>query len=170
MREPHVWLWIVEQEKLPVVTELYEETIKHEYSIFHSTYFPAKTEGIVAINEAKGNRQVGAVSLIFLTLNAERNDRVPVKANTVFKKIYSIPHPPPKDLLQETIYTMIPALELRMEFYVSVLQSLCVRGETIYNVYGGSKVMYAAMVSSFTHYLRTSVRKVQCFIFHFNLT
>ena len=24
MKEPHVWLWIVEQEKLPVVTVLYE--------------------------------------------------------------------------------------------------------------------------------------------------
>src|ERR1700738_2870976 len=147
MREPHVWLWIVEQEKLSVVIELYDETIKFEYNIFHSTYMPAKTEGIVAINEARGNKQVGAVSLIFLSYNALRNGRAPVKANSTFKKIYSIPPPPPKDLLQETLYTVFPALELRMEFYVSVLQSLVISGETVYNVCGGSKFMYAAMVS-----------------------
>ena len=73
MREPHVWLWIVEQEKVSIITELYEETIKFEYNIFHSIYVPAKTEWIVAINEARGNKQVGAVSLIFLTYNALRN-------------------------------------------------------------------------------------------------
>ena len=148
MREPHVWLWIVEQEKLSVVTELYDETIKFEYNIFHSTYVPAKTEGIVAINEARGNKQVGAVSLIFLTYNSLRNGRAPVKVSTTFKKIYTIPHPPPKELLQETLYTVFPALELRMEFYVSVMQGLAMSGETVYNVFGGSKFMYAAMVSS----------------------
>ena len=147
MREPHVWLWIVEQEKLPVVTDLYEQTVKHEYNIFHSTYVPAKTEGIVAINEARGNKQVGAVSLIFLTLKELRDGRAPVKANSAFKKIYDIPQPHPKDLLQETLYTVSPALELRLEFYVSVLRTLAISGETVYNVFGGSKFMYAAMVS-----------------------
>ena len=147
IREPHVWLWIVEQEKLPVVVALYEQYIKFEYHIFHSTYVPAKTEGIVAINEARGNRQVGAVSLIFLTYMKARDGRQPIKANSVFKKMYTIPHPPPKDLLQETLYTVLPVYELRMEFYVSVLQSLAVSGETVYNVFGGSKFMYAAMVS-----------------------
>src|ERR1700738_5592790 len=93
MREPHVWLWIVEQEKLSVVIELYDETIKFEYNIFHSTYVPAKTEGIVAINEARGNKQVRAVSLIFLTYNELRDGRPPIRANNTFKKIYSIPHP-----------------------------------------------------------------------------
>ena len=177
MREPHVWLWKVEHEKLSVVTELYEETIKFEYNIihspnndhaisviempirstlgiipfhniFHNICVPAKTEGIVAINKAGSNKQVGAVSLIFLTYNALRRGQAPVKANNTFKKIYSIPHPPPKDLLQETLYTVFPALELRLEFYVSVLQSLAINGETVYNVCGGIKFMYAAMVMS----------------------
>src|SRR6202022_3359419 len=53
MREPHVWLWIVEQERLSEILELYEKTIKFEYSIYHNTYVPAKTEGIVVINEAR---------------------------------------------------------------------------------------------------------------------
>ena len=80
-----------------------------------------------------------------------------MKANNTFKKIYSIPHPPPKELLQETLYTVFPALELRLEFYVSVLQSLAISGETVYNVFGGSKFMYAAMVSSPSNYERAFV-------------
>ena len=108
IREPHIWLWIVEQEKLSVVTELYEEMIKFKYIIFHSIYAPTKTEGIMAINEARCNKQVGAVSLIFLTYNALGHGRAFVKVNNTFKKIYSILHPFPKDLLQETLYTVFP--------------------------------------------------------------
>lgn len=122
-------MWVVEQEKVLTVLELYE-TIKFQYNIFQSTYVPAKTEGIVAVNEAKGNKQVGAVSLLFLTHYSTKQRRAPIKASSVFKKFYNIPHPPPKDLLQENIYTVEPALELRMEF---------------------NKFMYAGMVSHLTH-------------------
>ena len=145
LREPNVWLWVAEQEKVPAVLELYE-TIKFEYNIFQSTYVPAKTEGVVANNEYK-NKQVGAVSLIFLTHNKSQQGRPIIKAKDVFKKMYEIPVPPPKDLLQENLYTVWPALELRMEFYMSILQALATQGETVYNVFGGSKFMYAAMVS-----------------------
>jgi hypothetical protein len=158
MREPHVWLWIVEQERLSDILELYEKTIKFEYSIYHNTYVPAKTEGIVVINEDRGHRKVGAVSLVFLTYNHLREGRTPIKASMVFKKIYTIPEPSPKELFHETIFTMDPAVELRMEFYISILQSLTVHGETVYSVFGGSKFMYAAMVSYLSS-LRTLVRK-----------
>jgi hypothetical protein len=158
MREPHVWLWIVEQERLSDILELYEKTIKFEYSIYHNMYVPAKTEGIVVINEHRGHKQVGAVSLVFLTYNQLREGRAPIKASTIFKKIYTIPQPSPKELFQETIFTMDPAVELRMEFYISILQSLTVHGETVYSVFGGSKFMYAAMVSYLIS-LRTLVRK-----------
>ena len=149
MREPNVWLWVVEQEKVPAVLELYE-TLKFEYNIFQSTCVPAKTEGVVANSEYK-NKQVGAVSLIFLTHNKSQHGRPVIKARDVFKKIYDIPTPPPKNLLQETLYTVWPALELRMEFYIAILQALATEGETVYNVFGGSKFMYAAMVSGHCH-------------------
>lgn len=48
MRELHVWLWIVEHEKMATVTDLYKAYIKFEYNIFHGTYVPCKTEGICA--------------------------------------------------------------------------------------------------------------------------
>ena len=58
---------------------------------------------------------------------------------------------------------MDPAVELRMEFYVSILQSLAVHGDTVYSVFGRSKFMYAAMVSYLIR-LRTLVRKFFCLI------
>ena len=146
IREPHVWLWIVDQEKLAAVTDLYEKHIKFKYNIFHSTYLPCKTEGITGINEAKGVKQTGAVSLVFLTYNQLRDGRLPIKSSH-FKKMYSVPHPPPKELFQETLYSVYPGNELRMEFYVNILQGLAMNGETVYNVFGGSKFIYAAMVS-----------------------
>ena len=42
MREPHIWLWIVETERLSVVTDLYENTIKFEYNIFHQGEHPSR--------------------------------------------------------------------------------------------------------------------------------
>ena len=87
------------------------------------------------------------MSLIFLTYNALRNGRAPIKASNTFTKIYNIPQPPLNDLFQETLYTVFPALELSMEFYISILQGLAMNGEMVYNVFGGSKFMYAAMVS-----------------------
>ena len=111
----------MEQEKVSIVTELYEETIKFEYKIFHITYVLAKTGGILAINKARGKKQVEAVSLIFLTYNVLKNGCASIKTNNTFKKIYNVPHLFPKDLLQETLYLVFPALELRLEFYIFVL-------------------------------------------------
>ena len=130
----------MEQEKVFVVTKLYKETIKFEYNIFHSTYMSAKTEGIIANNEVRGNKQVGAISLIFLTYNTLRNGCAPIKTNNTFKELYFVPHPPPEDLLQEMLYLVNPALELKMEFYISILQGLVMNGETVYNIFGGSKL------------------------------
>lgn len=58
-----------QKKKLATVIDWYEAYIKFKYNIFHGTYLPYKTEDMTAINEAKGNKQVGAVSLIFLMYN-----------------------------------------------------------------------------------------------------
>ena len=78
MKEPHVWLGIVEQEKLSSVTKLYKDTIKFQYNIFHITYMPAKDKNDRGHQRGQGNKQVGAVSLIFLTYNALSNGRAPI--------------------------------------------------------------------------------------------
>jgi hypothetical protein len=117
--EPNVWLWIVDQERSTSVVDLYNSTMDVEYDIFYSTYVPVKTEG-----------------------------RLPVKAKNVFKKIHQLPPPHPKELMDEAMYATYPAYELRMDFYVGVLKAVTVMNETVYNVFGGNKFVYAALVST----------------------
>ena len=165
LREANVWLWIVEPEKASQVINLYNKTLCDSYDIFISTYVPTKTEGVTVIQEGRGGKQVGAVQLYFLTCKNSPTGRLPVKSN-IFKKIYDLPGPQPKDMIEETMYTLYPAIELRMEFYLDILQSLTVRGDSVYNVFGGTKFVYASLVSNTKHLLcivgniRTRVRKL----------
>ena len=145
--EPNVWLWIVEQEKSASIVALYHEKMSTDYILYHSTYIPATTEGLYIIQEAQGFAKPGAVSLYFLTHKKSPSGRPPVKASVAFRKIYEQAEPHEKDLIEETLYTIYPARELRMEFYVGILKTLCSTGDTIYNVFGGTKLMYAALVS-----------------------
>ena len=164
LREANVWLWIVEPEKASQVMNLYNSTLCDEYDIFISTYVPTKTEGLTVIQEGRGGKQVGAVQLYFLTCKNSQSWRLPVKSN-ILKKMYDLPGPQPKDMIEETMYTLYPAIELRMEFYLDILQSLTVRGDSVYNVFGGTKFVYASLVSNFLSLLcivcnlRTRVRK-----------
>lgn len=164
IREPHVWLWIVELEKALQVSNLYTTYLSADYDVFLSTYVPAKTEGLTVIQEGRGFKQVGAVQLYFLTSKKSSTGRKPIK-HTVFKKMYELPAPHPKDMIEETMYSIYPAIELRMEFYLDILQRLTVRGDTVYNIFGGTKFIYAALVSFFNRHffslnLRTHVRKL----------
>lgn len=146
IREPHVWLWIVEMEKALQVSNLYNTYLSTDYDVFICTYVPAKTEGLTVVQEARGFKQVGAVQLYFLTRKKSSTGRVPIK-HTIFKKMYDLPGPHPKDMIEETMYNIYPAIELRMEFYLDILQRLTTRGDTVYNVFGGTKFIYAALVS-----------------------
>lgn len=146
--EPNVWLWIVEQSKCSAVVALYHEKMSTEYNLYHSTYVPAKTEGIVVLQEAAGVvTQNEVLNLYFLTHKKSPTGRQPIKASAVFRKIYSLESPQPKELMEETLYTIYPHLELRLDFYVGILKILCMAGDTIFNVFGGTKLMYAALVS-----------------------
>ena len=127
IREPHVWLWVVELEKAMQVSSLYNTYLSTDYDVFISTYVPAKTEGLTVIQEGRGFKQVGAVQLYFLTSKKSSTGRIPVKHST-FKKMYDLPAPHPKDMIEETMYSIYPAIELRMEFYLDILQRLTIRG------------------------------------------
>ena len=53
-----------------------------------------------------------------------------------------------KSLYVEAKYANYPSNELRMDFYVRMLKSMTRRGDCIFNVFGGSKPMFAALVSN----------------------
>ena len=93
-------------------------------------------------------KQVEAVQLYFFTHKSSPTGRLSIKANVVFKKLYSLPAPHSKKHMEETMYTIYPAYELRMDFYIGILKALTVINETVYNVFRSTKFVYATLVSS----------------------
>ena len=90
---------------------------------------------------------MGAVALYFLTHKSSPTGRLPIKAYDVFKKVYSLPPPHPKELVEETMYAIYPAYELWIDFYIGVSKALTIMSETVYNVFGGTKFVYTVVVS-----------------------
>ena len=149
--EPNVWLRISEQElqdRVTTVMQFYKSTMNMEYDLVHSMYIPAKTEGVTVIQEARGAKQVGAMPFYVLTHKSSPFGRLPVKAPDLFKKVYSLPPPHPKELLEETMFTIYPTYELRMDFYIGILKALTMMSETVYNIFRGTKFVYVALVSA----------------------
>ena len=58
-----------------------------------------------------------------------------------------------KSLYDEAKYANYPADELRMDFYLRMMRTLTRRGDCIFNVFGGSKSIYAAMVNDIILYI-----------------
>lgn len=46
--------------------------------------------------------------------------------NPILIKMYNFPTPHPKDMIEETLYNIYPAIELHMEFYIDILQRLTI--------------------------------------------
>lgn len=61
------------------------------------------------------------MSLISITYNNLQDNQTPIKPNH-FAKLYTVPAPPPKELLQETVFSNYPGNKVWLEFYVSVLE------------------------------------------------
>ena len=49
-------------------------------------------------------------------------------------------------LSEESKYANYPTDEFRMEFYLYMLRTLTKRGDSVFNVFGGTKPIHAAMV------------------------
>lgn len=56
MRKLHVWLSIVQHEKMAALTNFYKPNMMFKYNIFYNTYMLYKTEKITAMNKACGNK------------------------------------------------------------------------------------------------------------------
>jgi hypothetical protein len=78
--------------------------------------------------------------------------KVPNHPINRIEKIFQVPEglDASKSLYDEAKYMNYPSDELRMEFYFKILRALTRRGDCIFNVFGGSKPMFAGMVSIIT--------------------
>jgi len=148
LREVDIWLWIVDDARAEQVYELVRK-LQPDYAVSKSHYLAAPAEGAFTSLRDKKTKQVNVLCLYFVYKAALLNEaNHPVHR---MEKLFSIPEVlgTHKSLYDESKYANYPADELRMEFYIRILRRLTNRGDTIFNIFGGSKPIFAGMVSVF---------------------
>lgn len=145
-REVDIWLWIVEDVKAEQLYELVKR-LQPDYAVSKSHYNPAPAEGCYASCFNKKTKQCSTVCLYFVFKAAFLNDAShPLhRMEKLFKVPDGLGNSP--SLYDESKYAMYPSDELRMGFYIDIMKKLTSRGDTVFNVFGGTKPMFAGMVS-----------------------
>ena len=145
---PNLWLFIVEDDDNRVAAIKFAETRMPEFDIMHSTYIPSKAE---MLNNVSTRGTALDVPLLFLFKcgNAYADE-----ARRRMKGVYTTP--------QTCVYYTDPSknnegkwrlrsTELRMEFYLNILQDFAAASENILAVFTGRKFMLAAKVKILDH-------------------
>ena len=142
-REVDIWLWIIETKSQSRCTSLSASC--NPISVHKAHYVAASTEGAYTSLMNKKTKNLSLVCLYFV-YKAELN--VPYHPMSRMKSVFSIQEGTPMcdGLSEESKYANYPAEEFRMEFYLYLLRTLTKRGDNIFNIFGGTKPMYAAMV------------------------
>ena len=145
-REVDIWLWIVEDRRAEQVFDLVRK-LQPEYDVSKSHYIAAQAEGAYTSLNDKKTKVVNVLCLYFV-FKAELL-KVPNHPLTRMDKLFQIPEGlrTSKSLYDEAKYANYYEQELRMEFYLRMMRTFTKRGDFIFNIFGGAKPMYAAMVS-----------------------
>ena len=140
---PNLWLFTVEDDDDKVATIKFAEIQMPEFDIMHSTYILSKAE---MLNNVSTCAMVPDVPLLFLF---KHGNVYADEARRRMKGIYTTPvtcvyyTDPSKN--NEGKWRLRPT-ELRMEFYLNILQDFAVASENILAVFTGCKFMLAAKV------------------------
>ena len=145
---PNLWLFIIEDDDDRVAAMKFAETRMPEFDIMHSTYIPSKAE---MLNNVSTRGTAPDVPLLFLF---KRGNAYADKARRRMKGMYTTP--------QTCIYYTEPSknnegkwrlrpTELRMEFYLNILQDFAAASENILVVFTGRKFTLAAKVKILDH-------------------
>ena len=147
MSFPSIWLWIVgDAFDLEKVTAFAASNMK-DFDMTKSKYFPCKAERLDNVTNCS---EAAPVTLLFLfkqgsqhVAKVQRSWKAKYTASTT-----SYYTDPSKN--NEGKYRL-HATELRMEFYLNILQSFAYRGDNVIGIYVGSKCMIAAKVGWIRH-------------------
>jgi hypothetical protein len=111
------------------------------YSAFPSEYVPAANERLGG-HPAKSKLALDPVRMLFLFKNE-------LNVLPAYKKLYKAPehivYEKPRKY-NELEYAMYPN-ELRMEFFIKILEVFCKSGESVFQMFGGTKLLTATVVS-----------------------
>ena len=112
-----------------------------KFNLYPSEYIPAPFERLGGYS-AKSKLATSNVCLLFLINNEMEHP-------PAMKKQYQAPqhvvYEKPRKY-NELEYSMYP-IELRMEFYIRILDMFCEQGDSVFELYAGTKLMVASLVS-----------------------
>ena len=137
------WLFICGNDDAYLQVEAFSQTpsLVEKFKLYQPEYIPALFERLEGYS-TKSKLATSIVRLLFLINNEMEHPPVVKKQNqapqhVVYKK-------PRK--YNELQYSMYP-IELRMEFYIRILDLFCERGDSMFELFAGTKLMVARMVS-----------------------
>ena len=152
INEPPIWLWIcgTKEAEVQISTFAHKSIFTDVYDLHYSDYWPAPNERLE--DRAANNKLArSAVHLIFLVRKSYRASRAQsIDIPSAFAAPQTAVYTKPRKY-NELEYR-IDTSELRMEFYLKVLEMFCKPGDSILSIFGGSKVLCAGLVSSFSYY------------------
>ena len=145
---PNLWLFIVEDNDDRTAAIKFAETRMPEFDIMHSTHIPSKAE---MLNNVSTRGTAPDVPLLFLF---KRGNAYADEARRRMKGVYTTPQTcvyytdPSKN--NEGKWRLRPT-ELRMEFYMNILQDFAAASENILAVFTGRNFMLAGKVNIIDH-------------------
>ena len=137
------WLFICRDDDayLQVEAFLLTPSVVEKFNLYPSEYIPAPFERLRGYS-AKSKLATSNVRLLFLINNEMEHP-------PAVKKQYQAPQHVVYEKPQkynELEYSMYP-IKLRMEFYIRILDMFCERGDSVFELFCGTKLMVASLVS-----------------------
>jgi len=144
MTVPNVWLWILgDNWDTKTATDFIACELK-DFECMVSAYLPAKAE---RLNNVSNRNQASQVCLLFLFKKESATaDVLKCRMKTEYKTPNDLDYYKDPVRNNEAKWRTC-ASELRMEFYLEILQSFASAGENVIGIYAGSKCMLAAKVN-----------------------
>ena len=147
LREVDIWLWTVEDRRAEQVYEIVRK-MQPDYAVSKSHYIAAPAEGVYTTLKDKKTKVMNLLCLYFVfKASLLKVENHPI---TRMQKLFQVPEGQgsSKSLYDEAKYANYHSDELRMEFYLRIMRAFTRRGDCIFNVFGGTKPIFAGMVSS----------------------
>ena len=146
MMDPQMWLWIcgVKEVEVQVSHYAYKGMFRETYDLHYSNYVPSSNER--AANNKHTKAKVLLIFLVKKTYRAAGNvDNVLLNFHAPNTSLYNKPQK-----YNELEYGM-DTTELRMEFYLKVLELVCRPRDAVVSIFGGGKALCAGVVSTSIH-------------------
>ena len=137
------WLFICGDDDAYLQVEAFSLTLSvvEKFNLYPSEYIPAPFERLGGYS-AKSKLAMSNVRLLFLINNKMEH---PPTVKKQYQALQHVVYEKPRKY-NELEYSMYP-IELWMEFYIRILDLFCKRGDSVFELFCGTKLMVASLVS-----------------------